>query len=263
MLRLITVFILLLFTSFYGQASESYLFSEGSSDYKPFLLAQAGGDDDAFDPFSDYSEFDEATEEEADINFFRNGRFLTVGFQIGAKGFTGNLAQDYTSGGTYGLFLAYFFDLRFALQFGFNTGDYTFNFQTPSGQSTGGDVQFTLIQMDAKYFFNTQNVTKGLADLNPYLLAGLSDNFRTYTLTSSQTGQVANATQSAWGLDLGTGIEIPLMKKKAYFGFQFTFHYVNFPDSNSTFYLYDYSQPSTLTQSGYQYDVLVLMGINF
>ena len=33
--------------------------------------------DDTYDPFADYSEFDEAQEEEADINFFRNGRFCS------------------------------------------------------------------------------------------------------------------------------------------------------------------------------------------
>ena len=95
MLRPVAVFLVMLFLSllsFYGQAKESYLLSEGSPEFKPFLLAQAA-DDDAFDPFSDYSEFDEATEEEADINFFRNGRFLTVGFQLGVKGFTDNLAE--------------------------------------------------------------------------------------------------------------------------------------------------------------------------
>lgn len=37
--------------------------------------------DEAFDPFSDYSEMEQDAEEEADINFFKNGRFLTLGFQ--------------------------------------------------------------------------------------------------------------------------------------------------------------------------------------
>ena len=37
-----------------------------------YLLAQAEVDD-SYDPFSDYSEFDEASDEEADINFFRHG----------------------------------------------------------------------------------------------------------------------------------------------------------------------------------------------
>ncbi|MFN9068010.1 MAG: hypothetical protein ACK5V3_12335, partial [Bdellovibrionales bacterium] len=41
--------------------------------------------EEAYDPFSDYSEFDEASDEEADINFFRNGRFLTVGLAAGPQ----------------------------------------------------------------------------------------------------------------------------------------------------------------------------------
>ncbi len=263
----ITLFLTTLIFSFYCQARESYLGSklgaEGFSENHSYLLAQAATDDDSFDPFSDYSEFDEATDEEADINFFRNGRFLTVGFVMGMKGFTDNLSTAYNSGGTYGLYLAYFFDLRFAIQFGFTTGDYGFTFSTPSGQSSSGNVAFTLISINTKYFFNTQNVTKGLADLNPYLIIGLSNVFRTYTLTSSQTGQVNDAVQSAWGLDAGGGIEIPMMRKKAYFGIQGTLHYVNFPDSNSPFYLYEFTQPSTSTQAGMQYDVLALVGVNF
>jgi hypothetical protein len=267
MTRKLFVFLIMLSASFYCQGSESYLASEGSPNFKlennRLLLAQAT-DDDAFDPFSDYSEFDEATDEEADINFFKNGRFLTVGFQLGFKGFTDNLANDYTSGGTYGLYMSYFFDLRFALQFGYSTGDYSFSFNNTSGNVETGNVAFSLMQIDTKYYFNTQNVTKGLADLNPYLLAGLSNVYRTYTLTSL-TGVAANATSSAWGLDLGAGIEIPMLKKKAYFGFQATFHYVTFPDSNSAFYMPDYTSnsSSTLTQSGYQYDIVGLVGINF
>ena len=34
--------------------------------------------DDVYDPFADYSEFEENSQEEADINFFRNGRFFNV-----------------------------------------------------------------------------------------------------------------------------------------------------------------------------------------
>src|SRR4051794_21913065 len=71
--------------------------------------------DDAYDPFADYSEFEEAQDEEADINFFRNGRFVTLGFAGGMRGFTGGLGNMYRSSPSFGLFLSYFFDLRFAL----------------------------------------------------------------------------------------------------------------------------------------------------
>ena len=250
------IYLLMILCSFSGQANASILLSEPG-----YLLAQA--EDDSFDPFSDYSEFDEATDEEADINFFRNGRFLTVGFLLGARSFTDRLSTAYNSSGTYGVYMAYFFDLRFALQFSFSTSDHSFSFSNTAGQTDGGDVSLSTVAMDFKYYFNTQNVTKGLADLNPYMIAGFADTFRTYTLTSSVTGQVVNGSLSAWGLDIGAGIEIPMMKKKAYFGFQGIFHYVTFADSNSPFFLSDFNSPSKGTQAGYPYDLLALVGVNF
>jgi hypothetical protein len=270
--RKLLIFVITLTSAIYCKASESYLSSNlRAEDPRPnfklennsLLFAQAT-DDDAFDPFSDYSEFDEATDEEADINFFKNGRFLTVGLQLGFKGFTGDLSSDYTAGGVYGLYLSYFFDLRFALQFGFSTGDYSFYFQDANGVPDAGNINFSLLQLDAKYYFNTQNVTKGRAELNPYILFGLSDVFRTETLTSSTSGAALNASTSAWGLDLGAGIEIPILKKKCYYGVQATFHYINFPDSNGPFPIVDDNNaPSTMSQRGYQYDLLGLVGVNF
>jgi hypothetical protein len=126
------------------------------------VFAQADGDD-AYDPFADYSEFDEASDEEADINFFRNGRFFTIGFAGGVRNFTGNLGKIYGSAPSYGLYMAYFFDLRMALQFSFLTGDHGLEFKDPQ-ETIVGTVSFTLINIDMKYYLSSQNVTRGLAD---------------------------------------------------------------------------------------------------
>jgi len=220
-------------------------------------------EDDALDPFSDYSEFDEASDEEADIHFFRNGRFLTVGFAGGLRGFTDNLASIYTSSGSYGLFLSYFYDLRMALQFGFNTGDYGFRFCTSGGSCNSGNVSFTYLSVNGKYYFNTQNITKGVADLNPYLIGGFSQIYRTYTVSSSVSGTLNNAKDTTWGLDMGAGIEIPMLRKKGFFGAQFTFHYATFADSGSRVLLPDYGQYATAVPSGYHYDLLFIIGVNY
>ena len=90
---------------------------------RSYLLAQVDPDE-AYDPFTDYSEFDEESDEEADINFFRNGRFFTIGLAGGTRGFTGNFANAYGGAPTFGIFLSYFFDLRLALSIGFQTGDH-------------------------------------------------------------------------------------------------------------------------------------------
>ncbi|MDZ4082728.1 MAG: hypothetical protein U1E10_07320, partial [Bdellovibrionales bacterium] len=122
---IVSMALLTLATSFvmsFGQTAEA---QENSSDRlrleSGVLLAQV---DDSYDPFADYSEFEESVEEEEDLNFFRNGRLLTVGFVGGLRGWTQTLGQVYSSNISFGLFICYFFDLRFALQFGFTVSDH-------------------------------------------------------------------------------------------------------------------------------------------
>lgn len=189
----------------------------------------AEGDvDDAYDPFSDYSEFDEASDEESDINFFRNGRFFTVGFSLGMRGFTDELNRLYSSAPTYGIFISYFFDLRLALELGFQTGDHDFEVKTTT-ERMGGNVSLTFIHVNLKYYLNTQNVTRGLADLNPYVLGGFSQVYRTYSIEGSDLP----SREATVGVNGGIGIEIPIMRRKAFIGAQATFHYVNFKDENA------------------------------
>lgn len=222
------------------------------------LLAQTDPDE-AYDPFSDYSEFDEASDEEADINFFRNGRFFTVGLAGGMRGFTGNFGKAYDSAPTFGLFLSYFFDLRLALSMGFMTGDNAATLETVTSRYNG-NVSFTSFNFDLKYYFNTQNVTRGLADLNPYLIGGFAQYYRTATFEDLE-GYGRDATM---GIELGAGLEIPLMRKKAYLGVQGMYHYVSFKDENGRF-LNDgtSSVPLKHTISGDIVDFLVILGMNF
>ncbi len=223
---------------------------------RTYTLAQSDGDD-SYDPFADYSEFEEASDEEADINFFRNGRFFTMGFLGGMRGFTGNKTKVFSSAPAFGLFLSYFFDLRFALQFGFTTGDHDFTVSSPT-QTIVGSVSYTATSFNLKYYFNTQNVTRGLADFNPYLTGGFSQFYRTITASNLE----GFSKDPAMGMDLGAGIEIPMMRNKMYFGLQATYHYVNFKDDANEITLTDGS-PTGVRPQGAIYDVLGILGINF
>lgn len=229
-----------------------------STEPKAYLLAQVDPDE-AYDPFTDYSEFDEESDEEADINFFRNGRFFTIGLAGGTRGFTGNFADAYGSGPTFGIFLSYFFDLRLALSLGFQTGDHAVGFTVDNGSKTyTGNVSMTAMNFDLKYYLNTQNVTRGLADLNPYLLAGVGQFYRTYTI-SGLDGFSRDATM---GFDVGAGLEIPLMRKKAYLGIQAAYHYVNFADENKS-YIDNGAEKLDKNLTGDFYDFLLILGMNF
>ncbi len=214
--------------------------------------------DDAYDPFADYSEFDENNDEEADINFFRHGRFVTMGFAMGYRGFTDKLNDLYTPAPTYGLFLGYFFDLRSAVQLSFLTGDHGFEVNA-LGDKVTGNIAFTLINLDYKYYMNTQNITRGLADLNPYVFGGLAQVYR----TKSIPGDLSDGKESTMGLNLGGGVEIPLNRKKSFFALQLTYRMYNFKDENNRIYMPTAGGYSNIKPSGDSYDLLGILGLNF
>jgi hypothetical protein len=215
--------------------------------------------DDTYDPFADYSEFDEAQEEEADINFFRHGRFVTIGFLGGLRGFTQGLSNLYSTAPSFGLFLSYFFDLRFAMQFSFNTSDHAFSVTSVDGhQKATGTVGITNFALDMKYYINTQNVTKGLAKFNPYFIGG----FARVDRTTHIDGLTGFGKEGAMGFDLGAGIEFPMLRNKMYFGGQALYQMINFQDKNSEI-LFDGKVPTHQYPNGDSYTVLGIIGVNF
>lgn len=220
------------------------------------LLAQY--EEDAFDPFADYSEFEEGSEEEADINFFKNGRFFSLGFLGGVRGMTGNLGQITTSSTSFGLFLSYFFDLRFALQFAFITGEQKYKFTTPVNKyNVNATSSLSSFAIDVKYYFNTQNVTKGLANLNPYLISGFSQ----ITRTAVSTDQLDVAKDTALGFELGFGIEFPMLQHSMYGGLQASFYLVNFRDEATEIVVQ--GEQTGIYPSGDLYSVFAVIGVNF
>ncbi len=219
--------------------------------------AQAQVSDETYDPFADYSEFEESAEEEADINFFRNGRFFTLGFIGGYRGFTETMGQIQKPAASFGLFLSYFFDLRFAMQLGFLTSDHQLSFQPATGSAVQGNVAITDISLNLKYYLNTQNVTRGLAKLNPYFLAGFSQVYRTTTVTN----YTAYSKEGAMGFNLGAGIEIPLMRNM-YFGGQGAYQLVTFANESAQIVLDDQT-PTGLYNKGDILTLSLILGLNF
>ena len=214
--------------------------------------------DDTYDPFADYSEFDEAQDEEEDINFFRNGRFLTLGFTGGARGFTSGLGNMYQPAGAFGLFLCFFFDLRFAMQFTFLTSSHAFHVQGKSGNSASGTIGIDSFDLNLKYFVNTQNVTKGLAKLNPYIIGGFARVDRTSTIQ----GVEGFAKEGAMAFDLGVGIELPLFRNKMFFGAQVLYQLINFQDENTEIVFVNGDRTGKFP-NGDSFTGLAILGVNF
>lgn len=228
------------------------------------LVAQTDGDD-AYDPFADYSEFEQSMDEEEDTNFFRNGRLLTLGFIGGYRGFTSNLGSYYSGNANFGLFLAYFFDLNFALQLGYIASDHTLvipSQTTSTGTTTAvqGTVSTSDISILIKYYFNTQNVTRGLASLSPYLVGGFSQIYRT-TMTSTND-EDKFAKDSAFGFNIGAGLEVPMMRNKMYWGVQGIYQIVNFANESEVV-RDENDDPTGVVLRGDAYLLQGVLGINF
>ncbi|MCB0394792.1 MAG: hypothetical protein KDD25_09540 [Bdellovibrionales bacterium] len=212
--------------------------------------------DDNFDPFVDYSEFEQVTEEEADINFFRNGRFLAIGAMFGYRFFTNILGEIYEGAGAGGVFLSYFFDLRFAIQISYLTGDHRFKIDE-AGKEFFGTITVSQTAFDIKYYLNTQNVTRGLASVNPYLIFGLAQVFRTSRFDDAD-GFARDAATSFHG---GLGIEFPMMRNKMFFGLEGTYQYVNFQDESNELVIDD--EETGVYPRGDIVKFLGIIGINF
>lgn len=222
------------------------------------LVAQSDGED-SYDPFADYSEFEESMDEEEDINFFRNGRMLTLGFNVGYRGWTQTLNQIYSSNSAFGLYMSYFFDLRFAMQFSYMTSEHMI-YVAPrnNASSIQGTNSVTQLSAAMKYYFNTQNVTRGLADLNPYGLLGFSQIYRTQVVS----GNDKFAKDSAFAFDFGAGIEVPIMRNKMYVGLQTTYQVTNFTDEGRI--ITDQDDRSTgLSPQGDTWNMIGILGVNF
>jgi hypothetical protein len=228
---------------------------DSSSNRNPANDSESDGDEDAFDPFADFSEFESNRDEEDDINFFKNGRMLTLGFQGGMVTYTGEMGQKYQPSFRYGLFVSYFFDLHFATQLNWLVTDSPVSFRSPTTNMVGNS-SLNSLGFSVKYFLNTQNVTKGLADLNPYFLLGMGSHTRTVRLSGTSGGLKHNA----MGFNGGMGIELPMLRKKLFWGLQLNYDLVNFKDENEPF---SYNSVDYGTSKGDFWNLIGSIGLNF
>lgn len=207
---------------------------------------------DSFDPFIDYSEFEAANEEEADINFFRNGRFLTLSIPVSQTSFTSSMGNIMKAGTATGLNISYFFDLRFAIQIALLNSQHAYS--DPEGSV--GNLKMNSTLVSAKYFFNMQNVTKGLANWNPYVIAGVTQAYRKLSRSSSTDDY---SQDGGSGFHIGGGVEVPILSNKMFIAGEIKYTLISFPDENKPIS----STPGAISVEGDILDFGVAMGINF
>ncbi|MBE8162835.1 MAG: hypothetical protein HAW63_02485 [Bdellovibrionaceae bacterium] len=174
--------------------------------------------EETYDPFADYSEFAIIKEEEQDVNFFNDGRFLSLGILVQRAQPIGDLAEVY--GGAFGVhfIVSYFFDLRFALQVNFGYQDHKY---VTTEESFNGSAQFRDLGIGIKYYVNPERIVYSLSQFNPYVLVGTSLVTETREIaTSSDTAEVSHTVYN-----FGLGFELPIPGKKFFVSGQVVYNF--------------------------------------
>lgn len=247
---------LILFLIFHLALSEASSINKNES-YN-FLLAESSIRK-AYDPFIDYTEFQDTVTEQQNINFFQSGRSLSLNLFGGYESVTLTMRELYGDSFNFlGASIAFFFDLNISFQISVGFPRTHFNSITQSSHS------FSSYYFDFKYYFNRQNLVKGLSFLNPYvtfgpfflriklpiidspqIIAGTPGGPPPIAIGLSVQNQFQGAPQNtvapptrnkeeqhltgdhtAYGLKIGLGVEIPLIKQ-VYMGLEANFYYAN------------------------------------
>lgn len=184
-----------------------------------FLQCSLSFAEDTYDPFSDYNEFAIIKEEEQDVNFFNDGRFLSLGILVQRVQPIGDLSEVYGGATGVHVFASYFFDLRFALQF--NLGYQDHKYVTVGEGSVSSSANFRDMGLGVKYYINPDRIVYSLSRFNPYLLVGVS----LVTETKSIAGVSDEAENTHTVYNFGAGFEIPLPGKKFFLAGQVMYNF--------------------------------------
>lgn len=199
----------------------------------PALAAGEGApsaEGDYQNPFSDYVPFEDEYDVDEDERFMYFGRFFALGLGSGMHFFSGNIGKLYnTALPVMDFRLLYFFDFRLAGQVGVNSANHAFT-ADPSGYV---EVNLFRLNLDLKYYIDTKDYGAALTTMNPYLIAGYSQIYRTQVFQTANSIQKDNAST----LSLGGGFEFALKPRKTSLGIEARYHQIFFKDRFDQLYL--------------------------
>ncbi|MGZ3662388.1 MAG: hypothetical protein ACXVCK_19980, partial [Bdellovibrionota bacterium] len=158
------------------------------------------GTQELANPFSDFVPFEDEYDIDEDERFMYFGRFFAVSLGTGMHVFGGNIGKLYnTAIPVLDFRLIYFFDFRLAGQIGVSSASHAFN-AAPNGAV---DVNLLRLNADLKYYFDTKNMGAAITMANPYVIAGVSQTFRTQVFQDHNSVEKDNA----FAVSAGAGME--------------------------------------------------------
>jgi hypothetical protein len=191
---------------------------------------QSSGTQELANPFSDFVPFEDEADVDEDERFMYFGRFFAFSLGSGLRQFGGNIGKLYNTALPIMDFrFIYFFDFRLAGSIGLSSASHAFNAQ-PNGSV---DVNIMSLNADMKYYIDTKNWGAAVTMANPYLIAGVSQNFRTQTFQTLHSVEKDNA----FSLSGGAGVEFALKPRKISLGFEGRIHQIYFRDRYQQDYL--------------------------
>ena len=201
---------------------------------RPALAApeeqQAPGTQELANPFSDFVPFEDEYDIDEDERFMYFGRFFAVSLGTGMHVFGGNIGKLYnTAIPVLDFRLIYFFDFRLAGSIGISSASHSFNAE-PNGPV---DVSLLRVNSDLKYYFDTKNVGAAITAANPYIIAGVSQTFRTQVFQAHNSVEKDNA----FAVSAGAGMEFALKPRKTSIGIEGRIHQIFFTDRYEQEYL--------------------------
>src|SRR5690606_2866122 len=100
-------------------------------------------------------------------------------------------------------------------------------------------------------YFETKDLAAPISFASPHIIVGLGS----YAKDEFSVINEVNAKDSAFGINVGGGLEFPIAYKKTYFTLEAKLHYVRFDDYHSP--KYDGGSPDLPNLSGLFYTFLV------
>ena len=202
---------------------------EGKKD-KESKVALPEEDDFTGTPYTEYGEFNEEEDEEEDAKFYKFGRLFGISLGLGFEGVDGYKGVLYEGGfpvvdGK----IHYWFDFHFALDMDIAWAQHAYNdiSSLAQGRLTVNIIRFGL---DAKYYFDTHNMSAPLSFASPYVTVG----FGGFLKSESSATKGTNNSETAVGFSPGAGLEFTLKPRKAYLAVEGKYHIVNFPTDTGT-----------------------------
>lgn len=179
----------------------------------------------AYDPFTDYIDFQDTNSETEDMSFFQTGRVLSIGFYGGYRHFIFRPDQERntTNSGAVGAFIKNFANLHIATQFSYMISSHLFSY-TDGSKLQQSITFYQSFGVEFRYYWNRRRLVRTLARLNPYIAGGTFVNRRSLKLQVDNTG-AASASHNSFGLKGGFGLEYHL-SARFYLGLHAEYNFI-------------------------------------